>query len=1049
MNPERWQRIEQIYHAAMETAADRRAGLLGELCGDDDALRREVEEFLAVNEQTGGFLSTPAFELEAKRIAAENVGPNLAIEVGEELSHYKILSHLGSGGMGQVFLVRDTMLERRVALKLLPVEFTRNTERLQRFVREARTASALNHPNIITIYEIGEVITALGTTHFIATEFIEGETLRKWTVDEEKRLSQALNVAVQVASALDAAHKAGIVHRDIKPENLMVRPDGLVKVLDFGLAKLMTGSTSGADSEARTVVEGMKTRPGVILGTPRYMSPEQVRGRSVDARSDIFSLGVVFFELFTGQPLFEGETDADVVAGIIHKEAPPLTQYLSEVPPELERIVQKTLAKDADQRYQNARDLLIDLQALLQASGLGARLTRSASPTRTNLRAHTSSVMTAPRFSLRQLLVVLPVGLLLIATIWWIVGRRTVVDTPPIASLTNTEVVRWASAPGEAYSVGSFSPDGDWLAFTSTKSGSRNILVKQTASGEEHESTRDRFTNESPIWSPTGKEIAFFSLMRGGQPGIWRMPMLGGTLTQLRTIPNDEGSIRLLRWSRDGATIYYQSKNQVFALNVQSSETTQLTHFDQAQVRSNSSLSISPDEKQIGYIAAEPNGHREVWLMPARGGAPKRIVDTTAESVNTVWHPDGDRLFYSSKVDGTYQVFVGDVERRRPAQITFAARDSFVVDVSSDGTRVLCGSSEEKSDIWGVTVAKPGEEFVAAADISSELWPDISPDNKTVAYQAVRNVSQGNGITKGEILRRPVGERGEPFVLAKEGFLPRWSPDGREIAFMREEKESWSLKTVNVAGGEEKALVTGGLRLTDNTLVPYNRTEESDFSWSPDGTRVAYCKIDDGVYDLHTISSDGLNDTQVTRNNDSNQLVYCPLWSRDGKRIAYATRPMKALNRIHSFWLADLQTQTCRLLAQMDADNRLLGWSESDRELLFARYHDEQKKSSVWRLSTLNGDQSLILELPPANLPTNYFNIHLSPDRRTIAYVAHQQDKENIWMIPVGGGVATKLTANNDPQLYFSTLTWSPDSRAICYGKQSRFSLLSMITSFK
>lgn len=363
MNPERWQRIEQLYHAALERTADERAAFLEQASADDDGLRSEVEGLLAANEHAREFMATPALEQEAKELAAENHGANATVQAGQELSHYRILSRIGAGGMGEVFLARDTILERRVALKLLPAHFTQDADRLQRFVREAKAASALNHPNIITIYEIGQVSLDRGQTHFIATEFIEGETLRNWTIKPEERLNQTLNIGIQIASALDAAHKAGIVHRDIKPDNVMLRPDGLVKVLDFGLAKLSPPPNIG-DTQAQTVVEGVQTRPGIILGTLRYMSPEQTRGRSVDARSDVFSLGVVLYEMLTGLALFPGESDADVIAAIIRMEVPPLAQQVSEVAPEIERILQKTLNKDAAQRYQTAGDLLIDLRNL-------------------------------------------------------------------------------------------------------------------------------------------------------------------------------------------------------------------------------------------------------------------------------------------------------------------------------------------------------------------------------------------------------------------------------------------------------------------------------------------------------------------------------------------------------------------------------------------------------------------------------------------------------------------------------------------------------------
>ncbi|MEN3334354.1 MAG: eukaryotic-like serine/threonine-protein kinase [Blastocatellia bacterium] len=1044
MTPERWQRIEQVYFAALARTPDQRAALLDEACKGDEPLRAEVESLLAAHQQGSGFLAEPALEFEAKNLALDRRTPALALKAGQELSHYKILSRLGAGGMGEVFLAQDAILERRVALKLLPVQFTEDAERLQRFIREAKAASALNHPNIITIYEIGEIPTAQGQTHFIATEFIEGETLRTWALDEEQRLRQALNIAMQMASALDAAHKAGIVHRDIKPENVMVRPDGLVKVLDFGLAKLTPQPT---DSEARTLIKSLNTQPGMILGTLRYMSPEQARGRGVDARSDIFSLGVVLYELLTGQPLFAGDTDADIVAAIIHKQAPPLAEHLSGVPAELERIVQKALAKEKERRYQSAHDLQADLQAVKQESELTARRARSGPVTRVNLTAQTSSMLTAPRFSLRQLLLVLIVGLLLVSVIGWLVMARhgNVVETPPLASLQNVEVVRWASLPGEVYSTGAFSPDSKWIAFTSSKSGVRNIYVRQTVSGQDHQSTKDEFTNESPIWSPTGEEIAFFSIERGDHPGIWRMPMMGGPLTLLKVLPLDEASIRLLRWSKDGATIYYDSKQQLFSLNVQSGETRPITHFDPAQV-SASSFSISPDEQQIAYITTEANGHRSIWVVPLHGGTPKRIVDTAAASRNTAWHPDGERLFYSSKVDGIYQIFVADIKGHQPVQLTFGDRESFVVDVSADGAKVLYGSSEEQSDLWGISLAKANEEFVVASDISCELWPDISPDNKTVAYQAVRNLSQGNGIYNGTVLTQEIGVKAEAFVLAKDGFLPKWSPAGKQIAFVRRENESFSLKTINVAGGDEKTLVTGGLLLNPYSVLPYTRMEVSDFSWSPDGHQLGYCFSQAGVQNLRLISADGSGDTPVTNNQDANLIIYCPIWSGDAKRLAYATRPIKIAtfeDNIYRFWVVDLETRTAKPLVQLNANIHLLGWSPDDQELLFAQ--NLQKGISLWRVSVVTGKQSLVARVPSAK----YYNVHLSPDRRLVAYVSDEDGEDNLRVIPAGGGMERQLTANKAPHLYFSTLAWSPDSRAIYYGKQSRYSLLSMITNFR
>jgi serine/threonine-protein kinase len=299
----------------------------------------------------------------------------MAIASGVRFNQYIILSQLGSGGMGEIYLAQDTKLGRRVALKLLPGQFTCDVERVHRFEQEARAASALNHPNIITIHEIGQA----NDTHFIATEFVEGQTINQRLAMGRMKLVEALEVAIQVANALTAAHAAGIIHRDIKPENVMVRPDGYIKVLDFGLAKLTEkfDSNEHVDPEASTKPLH-DTSPGMIMGTVSYMSPEQTRGHRVDSRSDIFSLGVVIYEMITGHKPFPGGSMSDVMAAILEKEPPPITKYLPQAPAELQWILSKTLAKDRELRYQTVREVLNDLKRLKQQIEFKAEQTRSA-----------------------------------------------------------------------------------------------------------------------------------------------------------------------------------------------------------------------------------------------------------------------------------------------------------------------------------------------------------------------------------------------------------------------------------------------------------------------------------------------------------------------------------------------------------------------------------------------------------------------------------------------------------------------------------------------
>src|SRR5215813_10409368 len=302
----------------------------------------------------------------------------MLLQPNTRLGRYEIRSLLGTGGMGEVYLAYDTSLRRQVAIKMLPAEFTQNKARLGRFEREAYAASSLNHPNILTIYEIGEQ----EGNQFIATEYVEGESLRHHLSRSHMELREVLDITSQVASALAAAHEAGIVHRDIKPENIMLRRDGLIKVLDFGLAKLADEAVrhKGIETEAPTKTRVVNTEPGMVMGTAGYMSPEQARGLEVDARTDIWSLGVMLYELVSGRLPFEGTTTSDVIATILHRQPPSLFLYKSDVPSELERIVEKTLTKQREERYQSAKDLGLDLKRLRQHLEVEAELERTITP---------------------------------------------------------------------------------------------------------------------------------------------------------------------------------------------------------------------------------------------------------------------------------------------------------------------------------------------------------------------------------------------------------------------------------------------------------------------------------------------------------------------------------------------------------------------------------------------------------------------------------------------------------------------------------------------
>ncbi len=470
MAPEKLQQSKDLFAAALERDAQDRDAFLAAACADDSELRREVESLLSFESQAANFIEKPALAVAAELMAEDKA----ASVTGQQITHYNVISLLGAGGMGEVYLAEDVTLGRKVALKLLPLPFTADVERVRRFALEAKTASALNHPNIITIHEIG----TSDNLHFIATEFIAGETLRQRIAHGKLALQDALEVALQIAAALAAAHEAGIIHRDIKPENVMLRTDGYVKVLDFGLAKL----TEAVASDATTITT-LTTEPGRVMGTVAYMSPEQLRAQTVDERADIWSLGVVLFEMVAGVRPFAGATTSAIIAAILEQK--PLLTDAADLPAELQRILQKALHKTRAERYQTANELLRDLKALRDDLEFTARLESSGGKVR-------RKAAKPPKHWSRRITIVALASLLAITTVIWGFRRQANLrwaraQVPRLAQLATEQ--KYFEAYDLAAQVNRYLPDdasvaqlrptiSDQLSVVSEPAGARVFLTR-------------------------------------------------------------------------------------------------------------------------------------------------------------------------------------------------------------------------------------------------------------------------------------------------------------------------------------------------------------------------------------------------------------------------------------------------------------------------------------------------------------------------------------------------------------------------------------------
>ena len=762
---------------------------------------------------------------------------------GRRILHYHILEKLGEGGMGVVYKARDTHLDRFVAIKVLPAEKVADPERRHRFVQEAKAASALNHPNIIHIYDIDRV----EGIDFIAMEYVEGKTLDALIPRKGLRLSQGLKYAVQIADALARAHGAGIIHRDLKPSNVMVDEHGLVKVLDFGLAKL----TEAAASDAETATT--RTAEGIVLGTAAYMSPEQAEGKAIDPRSDVFSFGSMLYEMLTGQRAFQGDTAASTIASVLREEPKPLSQVTEGLPRDAEKIVRRCLRKDPEHRFQHMADLKVALEELKEDSDSRKLDMAVVAPARSPLR--------------RRLMYGLAAACVLLAVT--ALGWRWA--TPP-AQLAPPKLMPLTSFQGTEREP-AFSPDGKQVAFSwnGPKEDNFDIYVMMIGTSTPVRLTTDPADDRCPAWSPDGRRIAF-ERWESGKGSVMLMSALGGSERQL-----GETARTGVDWSPDGKYVAFApvpAPGGVQSIVLLSPETGErrIATSPPPGAYVDEEPRFSPDGKALAFVRFNPANFTAIGIVSLAGQPGEaRMVSPAAAAVGSpfAWTRDSRELLFAANYQGVSRRVwrMAADGRTPPVLVVGVGPNASDVAIAPQGGYLAYRQDLTDVNIWRLDLdhGRPAAAPVKLiASTQLETAPGFSADERRVVFVSNRSGSQevwvadGNGSNQTQVTH--IGISGSP----------QWSPDGRTIAFDSRAEGQSEIYTVSADGGPPK-------RLTDHPasdVVP---------TWSRDGRWVYFTSDRTGSSQLWKMPAEGGTPVPITKHGGVNAME-----SADGKSLYYA-----------------------------------------------------------------------------------------------------------------------------------------------------------------
>jgi serine/threonine protein kinase len=965
MNPERWQQVDKLLERVLEQDPSRRQLFLEDACKGDAALREEVKSLLAAHEQAGSALSSPALQ----RVAHNEGTDHVKSLVGQTLSHYQIVSRLGQGGMGVVYKALDTQLDRFVAIKVLPPELIGDVDRKRRFAQEAKAASALNHPNIVTIYEIASD----QGTDFIVMEYVAGKTLDQMIPRKGMRLNDALKIAIPIADALAAAHGAGIVHRDLKPANVMVGENGQVKVLDFGLAKLVQRKRSDqAETETQGQSSGaLETKTGMIVGTASYMSPEQAEGKPVDHRCDIFSFGAVLYEMVTSRRAFQGGSHLATLTAIVREEPKPASHVVHGIPKDLDRILDRCLRKDPERRFQSAADLKVVLQELSQefdSTALAAEFAGASGKKGSSSAVRWAAVALAA------------IGLVGVTWLW--LGRSD--RTQPETALTPvplTSYPGWEDSP-------SFSPDGNQVAFAWAKAGRDqefDIYLKQIGVEEPVPFSDHPAPEVNPVWSPDGRAIAFARIVSPGRIDYIVKPQRGGSERTIAEFDVSSANLSFFTaakwctWAPDSKSLVVVGKNAaqasdaLFLISLETLGNRKITDPPPGLV--DSSPAVSPDGRTLAFSRGDLGSREDLHLLTLTEemrpqGEPKKIPSKNPWNLFPAWTSDGSEvLFVSCHTRSDMTLWrMGVSQSARPSRLAFDA--PWTPAVSPKGNRLAYSTWNSDSNVWRIEVdGKAGEPKKLISSTFFEGTPAYSPDGRKIAFMSSRSgsweiwVSNSDGSYPEQLTRfeGPKTDR------------PSWSPDGKRIAFYSDVKGNRDVYVIRSDGGALRQLTTDPAR-------------DGDPGWSADGKWI-YFGSSRGQNQMETIWKvpvDGGEPVSV-----SGIQGNAPVESPDGRFLYYS----KGWPDTYSIWR--VPAGGSRETLALDSLHPEGAWVAVNEGIYFISRPDEKDICYI-RFKEMDGGRVRTIA-PIKGRP--YWGLTVSPDRRNFLYVQSDTNGSDLMLV--------------------------------------------------